>query len=64
MKKSKLSLKSLKVQSFVTDMNDENVNTVKGGMGTIGSIILCAQSRNGNCNRTDAIDCNGRTRTC
>ena len=38
MKKSKLNLNDLKVESFVTDLNANEVNTVKGGNpGTDGS---------------------------
>jgi len=33
MKKSKLTLKNIKVQSFVTDMKNEDSQTVKGGTG-------------------------------
>ena len=34
MKKSKLSLKELKVQSFVTQQESVNKQTIKGGAGT------------------------------
>ncbi len=43
MKKNKLSLGSLKVESFVTHMNEANANTVKGGTGNTNncSIFIC-----------------------
>jgi len=35
----KLNLNSLKVKSFVTDLQNKNASTVKGGYG--GSVLLC-----------------------
>lgn len=33
MKNKKLNLNALKVKSFVTNIKDDNVNTIKGGSG-------------------------------
>ncbi|MEL6559694.1 MAG: pinensin family lanthipeptide [Bacteroidota bacterium] len=58
MKKSKLNLKDLKVESFVTNIQTEVTNTVKGGRpgsnGTIYNTNCCSDddhcfSRNGGC---------------
>ena len=35
MKKKKLNLENLKVQSFVTSLKEENPNTVKGGTASV-----------------------------
>lgn len=42
--KKKLSLKNFKVSSFVTDSNEVNSETVKGGAPN--SLWVCAVSRN------------------
>ncbi|MEL6556917.1 MAG: pinensin family lanthipeptide [Bacteroidota bacterium] len=47
MKKIKLNLNALKVNSFITDLNKENADTVKGGtritcLQTIGCSIGCS----------------------
>ena len=41
--KKKLNLKELKVNSFVTDLKEEKVDTVKGGIGP--SQILCTATQ-------------------
>ncbi|MEO1050026.1 MAG: pinensin family lanthipeptide [Bacteroidota bacterium] len=42
--KKKLNLNELKVQSFVTSMDGEIENTVKGGLVPINSNPICEQS--------------------
>jgi len=49
MKEEKLNLTSLKVKSFVTDLDKETVETVKGGAITIG---ICAIPTNFICLET------------
>ena len=42
MKKQKLNLSNLKVNSFITDLSEANSETVKGG-GTNGGISVCCK---------------------
>ena len=42
MKKEKLSLKDLKVSSFVTNMEGQNAKTVRGGNT---AFIMCGQTK-------------------
>ena len=66
MKKSKLNLNDLKVESFVTDINAEKSETVKGGLpipvGTIFDSQCCSDddhcfSMNGNCQTIFEREC-------
>ena len=66
MKKSKLNLKDLKVKSFVTNIEAEITDTVKGGTrgshGTICGSNCCSDddhcfSRNGDCGTIFEKEC-------
>ncbi|MBL6446710.1 pinensin family lanthipeptide [Fulvivirga sp. 29W222] len=42
MKKHNLNLNALKVQSFITNLNDQDAHTIYGG-ATIESCIICEE---------------------
>ncbi|CAN5826397.1 hypothetical protein BH11BAC7_BH11BAC7_04270 [soil metagenome] len=56
MEKKSLKLNDLKVQSFVTSLNDEQINTLKGGNGNSDkpdpSIRIVCQTLDRNCNQS------------
>ena len=43
MKKKKLNLNKLKVESFITDLKKENVDTVKAGRAAIQDSLNCSE---------------------
>ncbi|MEO1049748.1 MAG: pinensin family lanthipeptide [Bacteroidota bacterium] len=58
MKNNKLKIEDLKVKSFVTSMKDDQVETVKGGLLSIGNNCTLDDGGCDDYNRTKGLFCN------